>query len=431
MKYQPIDRNLFIENRKRLSKRLKPRSIAVFNSNDIMPTSADGVHPFIQQTDLFYLCGIDQEETILILCPDAHDKKLREILFIKKTSPETLIWEGHKYTPEQATDISGVATVRNLDAFETIFQQLVFESENIYLNINEHLRADMTVASRDMRFLRHCQTYHPLHKYERLAPLMHELRVVKSEVEVALIKHAAEITKGAFFNALKCIAPDVWEFEIEAEIHYEFLKKRSNGPAYATIVASGGNACVLHYIKNDQQLKDGDLLLMDFGAEYAHYAADVTRTIPINGRFSKRQKAVYDAVLRVQRDAIQLLKPGMLMEDYNHAVGKIMQEELRRLGLLSREEINAQTKDKPAYRKYFMHGASHHLGLDVHDYGSKYRAFEVGMVMTCEPGIYIADESIGIRLEDDILITADGPVNLTADIPIDADEIEALMRSGV
>ena len=427
MKYSPIDKTLFINNRARLAEKLKPGSVAVFNSNDIMPTSADGAHLFVQNTDLFYLTGIDQEESILLICPDAAEKKHREILFVKETNKEIAVWEGEKYSQAQATEISGVQTVHWTSEFERVFRDLVFECNHIYLNTNEHLRADVAVETRDARFLKRCMAAYPLHKYERLAPTMHYLRAVKSQIEIALIQKACLITEKAFRRLLTFIKPGVWELEIEAEICHEFLKNRSNGPAYPSVIASGNNACVLHYVKNDRQCQDGELLLMDFGAEYAHYASDVTRTIPVNGQFTKRQKDVYNAVLRIQRAAMQMLRPGNTLEEYNKEVGNIVQSELIHLGLIDSKAVKDQPEDQPLYKKYFMHGISHHLGLDVHDYGNKYRKFEPGMVFTCEPGIYIEEETIGIRLENDILITKDSPVDLTLNIPIEAEEIETLM----
>ena len=428
MKYLPIDKKLFIQNRKRFARQLEKKSIAVFNSNDIMPTSADGIHGFIQQTDLFYLSGIDQEESTLVICPDAKEEKHREILFVKETNEKIALWEGHKYTKDEAAAVSGIKSVFWNHEFENVFQPLVFESNHIYLNTNEHLRADLTVETRDARFLQWCRKLFPLHQYRRLAPIMHDLRAVKSEQEVALIKKACSITDKTFRRLLAFIKPGVWEFEIEAEIYHEFIKNRSRGPAFQTIVASGADSCTLHYVKNNKQCHDGDLVLIDFGAEYANYAADLTRTVPVNGQFSKRQKDVYNAVLKVQKAAIKLLKPGKTIDDFSREVGKVMEAELIRLKLLKGTEVKKQSADQPLDKKYFPHGTSHHLGLDVHDYGNRYRKFEAGMVFTCEPGIYINDEDIGIRIENDILITKDGPVDLTAGIPREADEIEDLMN---
>ena len=429
MKYLPIDQKLFIQNRKRFVKQLEKKSIAVFNSNDIMPTSADGSHGFIQQTDLFYLSGIDQEESTLVICPGAKEEKHREILFVKETNEKIALWEGHKYTKDAATDVSGITSVYWNHQFEDVFKPLVFESESIYLNTNEHLRADLTVETRDARFYKWCRKVFPLHQYRRLAPIMHDLRAIKSKQEVELIKKACGITAQTFRRLLGFIKPGVWEFEIEAEIYHEFIRNRSRGPAFQTIIASGADSCTLHYVKNNKQCHDGDLVLIDFGAEYANYAADLTRTVPVNGKFSKRQKDVYNAVLNVQKAAIKLLRPGKTVDDFSREVGKVMESELIRLKLLKSADAKKQSPDQPLYKKYFPHGTSHHLGLDVHDYGSRYRKFEPGMVFTCEPGIYINDEGIGIRIENDILITKNGPVDLTEGVPREADEIEGLMNS--
>lgn len=428
MKYSKIDPRLFVKNRQRFSKQLKPNSIAILNSNDFMPTSADGTHPFVQQTDLFYLTGIDQEETVLVVCPGASEKKQKEILFIKETNEQIAIWEGQKHSKATAQDISGIKTVYWTSELEGILRPLIFQSENIYLNTNEHLRAAAAVESRDMRFLKWCRQVFPLHHYERLAPIMHDLRAVKSPPEIQLIKEACAITGKAFRRLLGFIRPGVWEYEVEAEIVHEFMRNRSRGPAFETIVASGTDSCTLHYVKNDKQCKSGDLVLIDFGAEYANYAADVTRTVPVSGKFSKRQKEVYNAVLKIQKAAIQMLKPGNSLEVLQEKVAKLVEAELIHLGVLKRSDIKNQPKDSPLYKKFFPHGSSHHLGLDVHDYGDKYRKFEPGMVFTCEPGIYIRDESIGVRIENDILITRKGPVDLTEGIPREVEEIEELMN---
>jgi Xaa-Pro aminopeptidase len=429
MKYLPIDNDLFIQNRRRFVEQLKPNSIAVFNSSDIMPTSADGTHAFIQQTDLFYLSGIDQEESRLVICPDIKEEKHREILFLKETNAQIALWEGHKYTKSEGTAVAGIKTVYWNHEFNKIFKPLVLQSENIYLNTNEHLRANDRVETRDDRFLGYCRRSFPLHNYERLAPIMHDLRAVKSNIELDLIRRACSITDKTFRRLLGFIQPGVWEFEIEAEIYHEFLRNRSRGPAFESIVASGIDSCTLHYVKNDKQCQEGDLVLIDFGAEYANYAGDVTRTVPVNGKFTKRQKQVYNAVLGVQKAAIQLLAVGQTLDDYHREVGQIMESELIGLGLLDPKQVQDQPEDAPLYKQYFPHGTSHFLGLDVHDYGDKYRPLEAGMVLTCEPGIYIRDEAIGIRIENDILISADGPIDLTEGIPREADEIESLMNN--
>ncbi len=428
MKYLQIDKSLFEENRQRLTGQLAPNSIVVLNSNDVLPINADGTHKFIQQTDLFYLSGIDQEESTLIIFPDAREDKHKETLFLRETNEQIATWEGHKYTKEEATTISGIKTVCWNEEFETIFKSLVVQADHIYLNTNEHLRADTRVETRDARFVKWCRDAFPLHQYRRVAPIMHHLRAVKSQAEIDLMRQACKITEKTFQRLLGFIKPGVWEFEIEAEIYHEFLRNRSRGPAFETIIASGADSCVLHYVANNKQCQDGDLVLIDFGAEYANYSADVTRTLPVNGKFSKRQKQVYNAVLTVQKAATKLLVPGNTVDEYHKAVGRIVEAELIQLGLLESKDIKKQSEEEPLYKKYFPHGTSHHLGLDVHDYGDKYRKFEAGMVFTCEPGIYIREEGIGIRIENDILITDDGPLDLTEDIPREADEIETLMN---
>ncbi|UZR92658.1 aminopeptidase P family protein [Chondrinema litorale] len=429
MKYAPLQSKLFVKNRKNLSKLLNPESLVVFHSNDITPTSADGVRPFIQQTDLFYLSGIDQEETILLLFPDCLEEKHREILFIKETSELIAIWEGHKHTKDEAQEISGIKSVYWLSEFDNIFPMLAFEAQNIYLNTNEHARTIPEVESRDNRFLKQCKERFPLHNYKRVAPLMQYLRAIKSEYEVDAIQTACDITEKAFRRVLGFVKPGVWEFEVEAEIIHEFIRNRSRRPAYDSIIASGASSCILHYITNDKQCQDGDLLLMDFGCEYANYAADLTRTIPVNGKFSQRQKDVYNAVLRVQKKAIEMLVPGNYLKDYQKEISLVIEKELIDLDLLDAQKVKDQNPDQPLYRKYFMHGVSHHLGLDVHDYGSTKRKFEAGMVLTCEPGIYIREENIGIRIENNILITKDGNVDLMKNIPREVEEIEEIMNA--
>jgi Xaa-Pro aminopeptidase len=429
MKYAPIPKELFIENRKNLTNNLLPESIAIFHSNDIMPTNADGTMPFKQNSDFFYLTGIDQEESILIICPDARDKRMREILFIKETNEHIATWEGHKLTKQEAEEISGIHTIYWLSEFEKILTLLVFESENIYLNTNEHTRAVVEVETRDARFIKYCKEKFPLHNYKRLAPIMHRLRAVKSTWEIFLMKKACQITEKGFRRVLNFIKPGVWEYEIEAELSHEFLRNRSRGFAYTPIIASGKNACVLHYIENNQQCKDGEVILLDVAAEYANYASDLTRCVPVNGRFTQRQKDVYNAVLRVMRAAKIMLVKGNNWDKYHKEVGKMMESELIGLGLLQKHEVEKQDPDFPLYKKYFMHGTSHFLGLDVHDVGSKHHIFEAGMVFTCEPGIYIPEEGLGIRLENDILITEDGNIDLMEHIPIEAEEIEEIMNS--
>ena len=428
MRYSPIAQELFVHNRRKLAKHLKPSSIAVFHSNDVMPTNADGTMPFRQNNDLFYLSGIDQEESILLLFPDARDPRMQEILFVRETNEHILTWEGYKLTKQQAQEVSGVKTVFWTHEFNSVLHALISEAEHVYLNANEHPRAVVEVETRDARFIKWMKEHYPLHKYERAAPIMHLLRAVKTDTEVALIKQACQITEKAFRRLLGFIKPGVMEYEIEAELYHEFIRNRSRGPAYQPIIASGANACILHYVDNYRECKDGDLLLMDFGAEYANYASDLSRTVPVNGKFTKRQREVYDAVLRVMKAATQMLVPGNTLAQYHQFVGTVMENELIRLDLLNESDVRNQDPKKPLYKKYFMHGTSHHLGLDVHDVGDKHRPFEDGMVFTCEPGIYIKEEGIGVRLENDILVTGNGPIDLMANIPLEADDIERLMK---
>lgn len=429
-KYDSIDKQLFIDNRSRLKSKLKPNTIVIVNANDEMPRSADGHFPFRQNSDLFWLSGIDQEQTTLVLFPDHPLPEMREILFLRRTSKLIAVWEGHKYTEEEAKQASGIENIKWADSLMDILPGMVYLAEHICLNLNEHARMHNEVPNFDLRFAQKMKLQFPLHRYERLAPIMHDLRAIKSASEVALIQQAINITEKAFRRVLQFTQPNVWEYEVEAEILHEFIRNKATCPAYGSIIASGKNACVLHYVSNNQPCKDGDLLLMDFGAEYANYAADLTRTIPVSGRFTKRQRNVYNAVLRVMRAATRLLRPGTLIGEYHKQVGLLMEEELIGLGLLNADEVKKQNPNAPLYKKYFMHGTSHFLGLDVHDVGHIHRPIKAGMVFTCEPGIYIPEESIGIRLENDILVTDQEPIDLMANIPIEADEIEELMQKG-
>lgn len=428
-KYDVIDKQLFIDNRNRLKSKLKPNSIVVVNANDEMPRSADGHFPFRQNSDLLWLSGIDQEQTTLVLFPDHPLPEMREILFLRRTSDLIAVWEGHKYTEEEAQQASGIANIKWADSLNDFLPAMLYLADNVYLNLNEHARMHSEVPDFDSRFAQKMKLQFPLHHYERLAPLMHDLRSIKSATEIALMQQAIDITHKAFNRVLRFTKPNVAEYEIEAEICHEFIRNRATGPAYGSIIASGKNACVLHYVSNNQLCKDGDLILMDFGAEYANYAADLTRTIPVNGRFTPRQRNVYNAVLRVMKAATQLLRPGTLLVEYHKQVGLLMEEELIALGLLNADEVKKQDPQKPLYKKYFMHGTSHFLGLDVHDVGHSHRPIKAGMVFTCEPGIYIPDENIGIRLENDILVTDKEPRDLMANIPIEADEIEEIMNN--
>ena len=427
MRYAPLAPELFVENRRRLRELLPPGALAIFQANDIQPTNADGTMAFRQNNDLFYLSGVDQEESILVFCPGAALERHREILFLKETSEHILIWEGYKLTKDEARAQSGISTIMWLDSFKTVLPALMNEAEFVYLNANDHIRAVVEVETRDARFIKSLQASYPLHQYRRVAPLLHQLRAIKSPEEIRVMREAMRLTGQAFRRVLGFVKPGVWEFEIEAEILHEFVRGRSRGPAYGSIIASGKNATILHYTSNDLQCQDGDVLLLDFGAEYANYAADLSRSIPVNGRFTPRQRQVYDAVLRVMNFAKSRLIVGNDIETYHKEVGQNMEQELIRLDLLKAEDVKNQDPDQPVYKKYFPHGTSHYLGLDVHDVGFKYRKFEAGMVYTCEPGIYIPEENLGIRLENDILITATGNEDLMADIPIQADEIERLM----
>ncbi|MBH8558189.1 aminopeptidase P N-terminal domain-containing protein [Hymenobacter negativus] len=430
MRYAPLAPELFIENRRRFRELLPPASLAIFQSNDIMPTNADGTMAFRQSNDLFYLSGVDQEESILVIFPDARLPQHREILFLKETSEHILIWEGYKLTKEEARQNSGIPTIMWLDSFKSVLPALMNEAENVYLPSNEHIRAVVEVETRDARFIKSLQAQYPLHTYRRAARLMHQLRAIKSPEEIRVMREACNITEKAFRRLLGFVKPGVWEFEIEAEIVHEFMRNRSRGPAYGSIIASGKNANVLHYTTNDHQCQDGDVILLDFGAEYANYAADLSRSIPVNGKFTPRQRQVYDAVLSVMDFAKTRLVPGGEIEAYHQAVGEFMEQQLIKLDLLNAADVQHQDPAAPLYKKYFMHGTSHYLGLDVHDVGYKYRTFEPGMVYTIEPGIYIPEEGLGIRLENDILITANGNEDLMANIPIKAEEIEALMAQG-
>jgi Xaa-Pro aminopeptidase len=430
MKYESLPQRLFIKNRAKFIAKMRPNTLAVFNSNDIFPVSADSTMPFQQHRDIFYLSGVDQEESILVLFPNAKNEAHREMLFLKETNETIAIWEGEKLNKQQAFDLSGIKTVYWLQQFQTIFNQLMAEADGIYFNTNEHLRAVTEVETREDRFIKKCKSDYPAHAIYKSAPILHAIRSVKEEEELKLMQHACDITHKGIDRLLKFIKPGVWEYEIEAELAHEFIRNRSKGFAYTPIIASGKNACVLHYIENNNQCKDGDLILLDVGAEYANYASDLTRCFPVNGRFSLRQKEVYNAVLHVKNEAQKLLVPGTLIPEYHKEVGRIMENELLKLKLIDQTDIKNQNPDWPAYKKYFMHGTSHFLGLDTHDVGIFNEPIQAGMVFTCEPGIYIPEEGIGIRIEDDLVVTNDGkPFNLMANIPIEVDHIESIMNS--
>jgi Xaa-Pro aminopeptidase len=427
MRYLPIDNKLFIENRERYKAHLLPKSIAFFNANDEMPRSADQNYPFHQHPDLFYLSGIDQEQTLLVIFPDAPLPKYREILFLRKTNEHIAVWEGHKYTKEEARAASGIQTIMWTEDIPSVIPMLMNHCMNVYVNLNENDRFASEVPYKELRFSNEMKAKYPAHFFQRSGPIMAQLRAIKSDFEIQVMQRAIDITEKAFRRVLRFVKPGVMEFEIEAEITHEFIRKRATGHAYTPIIASGPNANVLHYIDNNQECKDGDVILLDFGAEYGNYAADLSRSIPVNGQFTDRQRDVYNAVHRVMKQATAMLVPGNTIEKYHVEVGKIMEEELIGLGLLNRDEVKKQNPDMPLYKKYFMHGTSHFLGLDVHDIGNRYEPMKPGMVFTCEPGIYIPEEGLGIRLENDILITSKEPVDLMANIPLEVEEIEELM----
>jgi len=429
MKYKAINNALFVENRKRFADAMKPNSIALFISNPQVPVSADALYHFKQNPDFFYLTGVDQEDCALMLYPDAPDEKYKAVLFVRKTNETIAVWEGHKLTKEEATETSGIAKVKWHDEFENFIPQFVNTAEAIYLNTNEHSRKSSNFPYGDLLFANKIKAQFPLHELERAAPILGRLRSVKSAIEVELIQKACNITAAGFERIAKFVKPGVLEYEIEAEMIHEFIRQGANGFAYEPIIGSGHNACVLHYVDNNQPCKDGDMLLMDFGANYANYASDLTRTIPVNGKFTDRQKTVYNAVLRVMKAATDMLVPGAYLDAYHKEVGLLMQAELLQLGLITEQEIKEQDEDKPAYKKYFMHGTSHHLGLDVHDVGNKYNAIQAGMVFTVEPGIYIPEENLGIRIENDVLVTEGKPKDLMAHIPREVEAIEDLMNS--
>ncbi len=430
MRYENIGKELFISNRKRLIKELKQGSLALFNSNDIMPTNADGTMGFRQNNDLFYLSGIEQEESILVICHDFPDKKYHEVLFIKEPSELMEKWEGHKLTKQEAREISGIETIAWLSDLHKLFHHMMAMGnvENVYLNTNEHYRADVMVQSRDARFIDWCQKTYPLHRYRRVAPIMAFLRRVKQKREIELMQKACDITESGFRRVLKFLKPGVTENEIEAEYIHEFIRLRSKGFAYTPIIASGKSNVILHYIENNKKCNAGELVLLDVAAEYANYNADLTRTIPVSGKFTKRQKEVYNSVLYIQRQAFKMLTPSVVYFDFQKEIEKLMESELLKLKLISKTDIKNQKKDSPVYKKYFYHGTSHMLGLDVHDVGNMHDKVKVGSVWTIEPGIYIKEEKFGIRLENNVVIGKNKNIDLMKTIPIEAEEIESLMN---
>ena len=430
MKYQRIKSELYTKNREKFTSSMESNTLAVFNSNDIFPISADSTMPFEQHRDILHLSGVDQEESILVLFPDSSNPKHKEVLFLKETSELIAIWEGEKLDKKNAFEVSGIKTVYWLQDFPVIFKQMMSEADGIYLNTNEHLRAKTEVETREDRFIKKVKSDYPAHKTYKSAPIMHKIRSVKDPIEIELMQRACNITKAGINRLLKYIKPGVWEHHIEAELVHEFIMNSSKGFAYTPIIASGKNACVLHYIENNKECKDGDVILLDVGAEYANYASDLTRCIPVNGRFTERQKEVYNAVLHVKKEAEKLLVPGVMMADYHKKVGHLMEEQLVNLKLISLDDIKNQNPDWPAYKKYFMHGTSHFIGLDTHDVGLWNEPIHAGMVFTCEPGIYIPEEGLGIRLEDDLVVQQSGsPFNLMSEIPLEVEEIEDAMNS--
>lgn len=429
MKYHRINNELFIHNRKRFVEQMQGHALAIFNSNDISPISADSTMPFQQHRDIFHLSGVDQEESVLVLFPTSRNPLHREVLFLKETNEHIAIWEGAKLDKTAAFEVSGIKTVYWLSQMDTILKQMLADADTIYINTNEHLRASTIVETREDRFIKDLLQKYPAHQVRKSAPIMHSIRSIKHPIELELMQTACNITEKGFRRLLKFVKPGVWEYDIEAELMHEFLINRSKGFAYTPIIASGASANVLHYIENNLQCKSGDVILLDVAAEYANYSSDMTRCIPVNGKFTERQKQVYNAVLHVKKEAEKLLVPGTMLAEYHKEVGLIMQDQLLQLGLIDQTDIKSQNPDWPAYKKYFMHGTSHYIGLDTHDVGHWDRPIEAGMVFTVEPGIYIQEEKLGIRLEDNLVIQKSGtPFNLMGSIPIEVDEIETLMN---
>tara|TARA_B100000989_G_scaffold197015_1_gene148803 strand:- start:175 stop:1464 length:1290 start_codon:yes stop_codon:yes gene_type:complete len=429
MRYKPLNSNIYKLNRSNFINNMKANSVAIFNSNDIYPISADSELPYEQHRDIFHLTGIEQEETILLLSPSTNDSSNKEILFIRKSDNHTKVWEGEKLSKKQANDLSGIVDIYFVEDFKDILNSIVTKVDNLYINKNEHYRANSPVETREDRFISWLLKKYPSHNVEKSNPILQRLRSIKHPKEIDQIKQACNITKKGFNRVLAFIKPDVWEYEIEAEFIHEFINNSSKGFAYSPIIASGHDNNVLHYIKNNKQCKSGELILMDVGAEYGNYSSDMTRTVPVSGKFSKRQKEIYEAVLRVKNEATKLLTIGNNWKAFHNQVGEIMTKELIQVGLIDKNDIKNQTKDNPAYKKYFMHGTSHHLGLDTHDYGLLEDPFQKNMVFTVEPGIYIPNEGFGIRLEDDVVIQNEGePLNLMKDIPIEPNHIEELMN---
>ena len=429
MKNLPLDPKIFIENRKRFIKGMKPNSIAIFNSNDEVSSNGDALYRFQQNTDLYWLCGIEQEDTMVILFPDAPEEKYKEVLVLVRPNEMKEKWDGKRLRAEEGKQISGIKTVVWLDSIDPLLQQWIHLADTIYLNTNENDRKANLLETRDYRYVKQMKERYPLHKYERSAKIMRELRAIKTPYEVEVVKKAIDITDKTFRRLLQFIKPGVMEYEIEAEIFHEFLRNRAKGEAYGSIIASGDRARTLHYVFNNEECKDGELVLMDFGANYGGYAADLTRTVPVNGKFTKRQKEVYNACLHLHNYAKGLLKPGITIAEYHEKVGEEATKTIIKTGLLKKEDVKNEDKENRAYRKYLYHGISHHLGLDVHDLGTKTEPLKSGMVLTVEPGIYIEEEHMGVRIENNVWLTKDGNIDLMKNIPITAEEIEKLMKT--
>ena len=429
MKYLPLDPAIFSDNRRRFVKQMENNAIAIFNSNDELPLNGDALYKFKQNSDLYWLTGIEQEDSMLILFPDSPDKKFREVLVLVRPNELKEKWDGHRLRRDEATAISGIETIVWLDAIEAPLQTWIHLADTIYLNTNENDRKANLVAVRDYRFAQQMRDRYPLHNYKRAARLMKDLRGIKSAKEVEVLKIAIDITDKTFRRLLGFIRPGVFEYEIEAEIYHEFLRNRSTGPAYGSIIASGDRARTLHYVSNNQECKDGELILMDFGAEYGGYCADLTRTVPVNGKFSKRQKEVYDGCLQLHKYGASILKPGISIVDYTEKVGDEATKVFLKIGLISKADVKNEDKENRAYRKYLYHGISHHLGIDVHDLGTRTAPIKPGMVFTIEPGIYIEEEKMGVRIENNFWITKNGNIDLMKNIPITTEEIESLMKT--
>jgi Xaa-Pro aminopeptidase len=429
MKYLPLDPAIFTDNRRRFVKQMENNAIAIFNSNDELPLNGDALYKFKQNSDLYWLTGIEQEDSMLILFPDSPDKKFREVLVLVRPNELKEKWDGHRLRRDEATAISGIETIVWLDAIEAPLQTWIHLADTIYLNTNENDRKANLVAVRDYRFAQQMRDRYPLHNYKRAARLMKDLRGIKSAKEVEVLKIAIDITDKTFRRLLGFIRPGVFEYEIEAEIYHEFLRNRSTGPAYGSIIASGDRARTLHYVSNNQECKDGELILMDFGAEYGGYCADLTRTVPVNGKFSKRQKEVYDGCLQLHKYGASILKPGISIVDYTEKVGDEATKVFLKIGLISKADVKNEDKENRAYRKYLYHGISHHLGIDVHDLGTRTAPIKPGMVFTIEPGIYIEEEKMGVRIENNFWITKNGNIDLMKNIPVTTEEIESLMKT--